>query len=128
MRVADLPPLDDADDIFSSAQLTWHRIHAQNSGIGAFKRVENRFRRTHKGARRKILQQKFFARRSARFNCSRKAGGNFFAGAVGDERDAFTGLNREAGFDRVSRARDKFLLCCFSRHSIYCNFASASLP
>ena len=34
--VANLAAFDDAHDIFARAQFAGHRIHAQDSGIGAF--------------------------------------------------------------------------------------------
>ena len=46
-----------------------------------------------------------------------EARGDFVAGAIGDERDAFAGLNREAGFDGVARARDELCLSRLSRHT-----------
>jgi hypothetical protein len=57
-----------------------------------------------------------------------EACGDFFADTIGNQGDAFTGLNREADFDRVSRARDKLFESRLSRHMFYCNFAAASLP
>ena len=123
VRVANLAALDDADDVFARAQLAGHRIHAQDSGVGAFERIENRLRCARQRTRRKIFQQKFFAGRAAHFNCACQACGNFLAGAVGNEGDAFTGLDREAGFDCVSRARDEFFESRLSRHMFYCNFA-----
>jgi hypothetical protein len=128
MGVANLAAFDNADDIFAGAQLAGHRIHAQDSGIGAFERIENGFRRSHERAWRKILQQEFFAGSAAHFDRAGEACCDFFAATIGDEGDAFTGLNREAGFDCVSRARDELFESRLSRHMFYCNFASASLP
>ena len=61
MRVTNVPPLDDTDDVLARNQFAFLRLHAKNAGICAPKRIENLLRRAFQRPWREILKEKSFA-------------------------------------------------------------------
>ena len=86
----------------------------ENSSIRAFGDREQTG--AHEAAERKILEKKFLANGAAHFDGARQAFGHFLAGAVGNQCDALTGLDREARLDRIASSGNQFLLCRFDLH------------
>ena len=102
--VADVAALDDRDDIFAGAEFAFLRLHAEDAGIGAAEGVEDWLWGAGDRARREIFEEETFADGAALIQSSGQAGGYGLAGAIGDQGNAFAGLDRETGFDGVAGA------------------------
>jgi len=105
MGVANSPALDGRDDGHSRGELSLARLHAQDAGVGALERVENRRRRGPHGARGDRFDQQRGRHRPAVRQRLLDRGRDVTARLVGDQRDVLARLNAQTRLDRIGRAR-----------------------
>jgi len=105
--IADLAPLDDADDITAHAELSLKRLHAEDSRVGSFETGKNFGRRVGGGTRDIIFDAVRCGASLTVFDRLFQARGNFFSWPIKDESDGLTGQDGKAGFNGVARSREE---------------------
>ncbi len=105
--VSDPPALDDADDGAASGQLSLLGLNTEDSGIRRFERCQDFGRRGHERPRGQGLDREARRNGAALGQRAVQACRDLAARAIGNERDALAGLDRQAGLDGVARARQQ---------------------
>ena len=105
VRVADAPPLDQPDDGHARRKLPFLRLHAQNAGVGLLERRRGPAAgaRPHRPRRDRFDEHRVGVRLVLR-QCRLETRRHGATRLVGDQRDPFTGLDRQTGPDGVARA------------------------
>src|SRR5579875_859457 len=98
--------------LHASLQLVGLRLHGEDTNLARFEIVQHGLRHIYERARSKFFEHKGVVRAAARRELRHQAGGNLFAGTVGDESDLFRGLDLQADCNGVVRTGRQLRIEC----------------